>query len=97
MDFLAGTWDKIKGAASDVYDWVTRSPIDDFKAGYQWGKSVSDTVTQAATRTVTNAARAAGSTVGKATSGLVWEALIPLIPLIVIVGAGYYFLRRRGA
>lgn len=97
MDFLSNAWTSIKGAASGVWDWATRSPIDDFKAGYQWGHSVSETVTQAATKAVTTAARSAGATVGKATSGLIWETLLPLIPVIVIVGAGYYYLRRRGA
>jgi len=93
MDFLSNAWNTVKGAASDVWDWATRSPIEDFKAGYRWGQSVQ----QQASTAVTTAAKTAGRTLGTATSGFVWEALLPLVPIIVIAGAAWYFVRRRGA
>jgi hypothetical protein len=93
VDFLSGAWAKIKSTAASVAHWAVRSPIEDLKAGVRAGASVQ----KAASTALTKTAGAAGDTLGKSASNLLWGVILPLIPLLVIVGAGWYLLRRRGA
>lgn len=96
MDFLANAWNTVKGDAAGFWDWFKRSPIADFNAGFAFGTGVSDKVTGTVTAQVKKVTSAAGNAVGGTLAGTLWSTVLPLLPLLIIAGVGYYFIRRRG-